>query len=114
MTNGRKRKHDSDDEGEDDDGDSKLIDDTSAPSGSDGVRGTVLITLRNVPPYTDWYASLLLTSCFIFITYYPGIFHDSRKVRRLQRTKVKSLDQHMYSYARLRFIAATGRDMLIG
>ncbi|KAG2076742.1 hypothetical protein BDR04DRAFT_1088944 [Suillus decipiens] len=44
----RKPKRLADDDDDDDDID------TSSPSTVQGARGTVLITLRNVPPYTNW------------------------------------------------------------
>jgi 25S rRNA (uracil2634-N3)-methyltransferase len=42
---------------DDDDGDNVNDDediDASSPSTAQRARGTVLITLRNVPPYTNW------------------------------------------------------------
>ncbi|KAG1773982.1 hypothetical protein EV702DRAFT_1180953 [Suillus placidus] len=49
----RKPKRPADDDDDDNVNDDEDID-TSSPSTVQGARGTVLITLRNVPPYTNW------------------------------------------------------------
>ncbi|KAG2350950.1 hypothetical protein BDR05DRAFT_54645 [Suillus weaverae] len=49
----RKPKRPADDDDDDNVNDDEDID-TSSPSTAQGARGTVLITLRNVPPYTNW------------------------------------------------------------
>ncbi|KAG2155708.1 hypothetical protein DEU56DRAFT_320434 [Suillus clintonianus] len=52
----RKRNRPADDDDDDDVNDDAADDymDASSPSATQGARGTVLITLRNVPPYTNW------------------------------------------------------------
>ena len=54
----RKRKRSSNDDEEDNDEDE---DQTTQAAGR--ARGTILITLRNVPPYTEWYARCL-SQCY--------------------------------------------------
>lgn len=50
----RKPKRPVDDDDDDNVNDDEDIIDASSPSTGQGARGTVLITLRNVPPYTNW------------------------------------------------------------
>ena len=38
------------------------------PRSETGARGTILVTLRNVPPYTEWY---VLTSIEIYLKQLP-------------------------------------------
>lgn len=49
----QKPKKPADDDDDDNMNDDKDID-APSPSTTQGARGTVLITLRNVPPYTNW------------------------------------------------------------
>jgi 25S rRNA (uracil2634-N3)-methyltransferase len=56
-----KRKHISDDDDEDDAPEALTGSDDEAGE-TTASRGSVLITLRNVPPYTLWYASFSIVS----------------------------------------------------
>ncbi|KAG1757026.1 hypothetical protein EDB19DRAFT_1890883 [Suillus lakei] len=49
----RKQKKPTDDD-DDDNVNDDVTDDAPSPSTAQGSRGTVLVTLRNVPPYTNW------------------------------------------------------------
>jgi hypothetical protein len=68
-------------------------------------RGTVLITLRNVAPYTLWYAPPVLYN-FLYLMLFSGIYQNSRRIR---------LHPHLGTLAtnssdRSPFIGRCGRD----
>ncbi|EMD42312.1 hypothetical protein CERSUDRAFT_41630 [Gelatoporia subvermispora B] len=62
----RKRKRDPDDDQDDKEGAS---DDDTPPASIPKTRGTVLITLRNVPPYTLWYVAQIIIFYVLSVDY---------------------------------------------
>lgn len=76
SVNPRKKKKRTDEDGSDDekaqeeDDDAMSEDENALPESPastrrDGMRGTVMITLRNVSPYTKWYFPFMLSINFI-------------------------------------------------
>lgn len=59
----------------DEDADEHMTGD-EAPAGADaaGARGTVLVTLRNVAPYTDWSVYISQICAGLILTCLSGIF----------------------------------------
>lgn len=99
----KKKGSDEEDSGDDDDKNGALDNDASRKA-----RGTVLITLRNVVPYTLWYGSPVLSllgdsliNCCI-LQHLSGTYPSSQKRRRgrqLGRHRIQNIFNYDHSFS---------------
>lgn len=118
VTTPRKRRKADDDEDEDD-----VEEETVPTQAEEGeqfkfitpkeavkTRGTVLITLRNVVPYTLWYVCMSFTCFQVMTLFLKGMCHDLLKNRHCQRREVHQLIRDIRFYVRFPSIEVYIKD----
>jgi hypothetical protein len=124
STSTKKKKKTNDDDDDDDDDD--VIVDEGAPADpheengfiipkdrTDRTRGTILITLRNVPPYTLWYGYSHLVQDVILMCIAIGMLRAWLKSHHYQHQAVHHPIRATFNYDLLRSIEVRGMGMSI-